>query len=133
MKDLITADEGEIGKLIGSSDYQNSAHPSHKAIHQKVRDWFSCQYGRQPVETDATGRMIAPTAKKTSFFISQIRQGNTLFVGEGNLSFALSIAKTPGITVSDLVATTYEKESDLSEEAQQNVKFLKQSGAFVLN
>ncbi len=133
MKDLITADESEIAKLIGSSAYQNSAHPSHKAIHQKVRDWFSFQYGRQPVETDATGRMITPTAKKTSFFISQIRQGNTLFVGESNLSFALSIAKTPGIFTSNLIATTYEKDSDLSEEAQQNAEILKQSGASVLN
>lgn len=133
MKDLITAGENEIGKLIGSSAYQNSAYPSHKAIHQKVRDWFSFQYGRQPVETDATGRMIAPTAKKTSFFISQIQQGNILFVGEGNLSFALSIAKISGISASKLVATTYEKDSDLSEEAQQNAEILKQSGASVLN
>ncbi len=133
MKDLITADESEIGKLIGSPAYQNSAHPSHKAIHQKVRDWFSFQYGRQPVETDATGKMIAPAKKKTSFFISQIQQGNTLFVGEGNLSFALSIAKVPDISASNLVATTYEKDSDLSEEAQQNTKVLKQSGASVLN
>lgn len=44
-----------------------------------------------------------------------------------------SIAKTPGITTSDLIATTYEKISDLSEEAQQNFEILKQSGAFVLN
>lgn len=133
MKDLITADESEIGKLIGSSAYQNSAHPSHKAIHQKVRDWFSFQYGRQPAETDATGRMIAPTVRKTSVFMSHIRQGNTLFVGEGNLSLALSIAKTSGVTASDFVATTYEKTSDLSEEAQQNSETLKQSGASVLN
>lgn len=77
--------------------------------------------------------MIAPTAKKTSFFISQTQRGNTLFVGEGNLSFALSIAKTPGITTSDLVTTTYEKTSDFSEEAQQNSEILKQSGASILN
>lgn len=133
MKDLITADENEIGKLIGSSAYQNSAHPNHKAIHQKVRDWFAFQYGRQPVQTDATGRMVAPSARKVSFFISQIRQGNTLFVGEGNLSFALSIAKTPGITASNLIATTYEKNSELSEEAQQNSEILKQSGVSVIN
>jgi hypothetical protein len=62
-------------------------------------DWFAFHYGRQPVQTDATGKMIAPSARKTSFFISQIQQVNTLFVGEGNLSFALSIAKTPGISV----------------------------------
>lgn len=133
MKDLITADEKEISKLIGSSAYQNSAHPSNKATHQKVRDWFAFRYGRQHVQTDATGRMIAPAAKKTSFFISQIQRGNTLFVGEGNLSFALSVAKVPGISASKLVATTYEKNSNLSEEAQQNAKVLKQSGASVLN
>ena len=133
MKDLITADEKEISKLIGSSAYQNSAHPEYKSTHQKVRDWFSLQYGRQPVQTDATGRMIAPAVKKTSLFISQIQRGSTLFVGEGNLSFALSIAKAPGISASKLVVTTYEKDSDLSKEAQQNSKILKQSGACVLN
>lgn len=133
MKDLMTANEKEIGRLIGSPAYQNSAHSNHKTIHQKVRDWFTFQYGRQPVQTDATGRTIAPSAKKTSFFLSQIRQGNTLFVGEGNLSFALSLAKTPGITASNLVATTYEKNSELSKEAQQNSETLNQSGVSVIN
>lgn len=133
MKDLITADENEIGRLIGSSAYQNIAHPNHKAVHQKVRDWFTFQYGRQPVQTDATGRMVAPSAKKTSFFISQIQQENTLFVGEGNLSFSLSIAKTPGITTSNLVVTTYEKTLDFSEEAQQNAEILRRSGVSVIN
>lgn len=133
MKDLITTNENEIGSLIGSSAYQNNSHPDHKSIHQKVTDWFAFQYGRQPVQTDATGKMIAPLARKTSFFVSQVQQGNTLFVGEGNLSFALSIAKTPGITASKLVATTYEETSDLSEEAQQNAELLKCSGASVMN
>ena len=132
MKDLITADENEITQLIGSSAYQNRAHPNHKVIHQKVRDWFALHYGRQPVQTDATGR-ITPSVKKTSFFTYQVLKGNTLFVGEGNLSFALSITKVPYISTSNLVATTYEKDSDLSEEAQQNAKVLKQSGASVLN
>ncbi len=133
MKDLMTTDANEIGKLIGSSAYQSNSHPDHKSIHQKVTDWFAFHYGRQPVQTDATGRTIAPSARKTSFFISQIQQGDTLFVGEGNLSFALSIAKMTGITASNLVATTYEETSDLSEEAQQNAEFLKRSGASVMN
>lgn len=77
--------------------------------------------------------MVAPSARKTSFFISQIQQGNTLFIGEGNLSFALSLAKASGITASNLVATTYEKISDLSEEAQQNSEILKRYGVSVIN
>lgn len=133
MKDLMTRDENEIGRLIGSSAYQNNSHPDHKSIHHKVTDWFAFHYGRQPVQTDTTGKMIAPSARKTSFFVSQVQQGDTLFVGEGNLSFALSIAKTPGITASNLVATTYEETSDLSEEAQQNAELLKRSGASVMN
>jgi 25S rRNA (uracil2634-N3)-methyltransferase len=133
MKNLITTDENEIGKLIGSSAYQNSSHRNHKSIHQKVTDWFAFHYGHQPVQTDATGRTIAPSARKTSLFVSQIQEGNTLFVGEGNLSFALSIAKMPSITSSKLTATTYEKTSDLSEEAQQNSEILKQSRVSVIN
>ena len=80
MKDLITTNENEIGRWIGSSAYQNNSHPDHKSIHQKVTDWFAFQYGRQPVQTDATGKMIAPLARKTSFFVSQVQQGNTLDV-----------------------------------------------------
>ncbi|PZP54808.1 MAG: hypothetical protein DI586_08805 [Micavibrio aeruginosavorus] len=133
MKHLMTTDENEIGRLIGSSAYQNNSHPDHKATHQKITDWFAFHYGRQPAQTDATGRTIAPSARKASFFISQIQLGKTLFVGEGNLSFALSIEKMPGITSSKITATTYEKTSDLSEEAQQNSEILKQSGASVLN
>lgn len=133
MKDLMTTDENEIGRLIGSSAYQNNSHPDHKSIHQKVTDWFAFHYGHQPVQTDATGRTIAPSPKKTSFFISQVQRGDTLFVGEGNLSFALSIAKTPGITASNLVATTYEETSDLSKEVQQNTELLKRSGASVVS
>lgn len=133
MKDLITTDANEIGRLIGSLAYQNSSHPDHKSIHQKVADWFAFHYGRQPVQTDATGRAIVPSARKTSFFVSQIQQGDTLFVGEGNMSFSVSIAKILGITASKLTATTYEKTSDLSEEAQQNSEILKQSRVSVLN
>ena len=56
-----------------------------------------------------------------------------MFVGEGNLSFALSIAKIPEINASSLVVTTYEKTSDLSEKVQQNSEILKQFGASVIN
>lgn len=63
----------------------------------------------------------------------QIHCKPTLFVGEGNLSFALSNAKMTGVTTSNLIATTYEKASDLSKEAQQNSEILKQCGASVLN
>lgn len=133
MKDLIITDENEIDRLIGSSAYQNSSHPNHKSIHQKVTDWFAFHYGRHPVQTDATGRTIVPSARKTLFFVSQVQQGDTLFVGEGNLSFAVIIAKMPDSTTSKLTATTYEKTSDLSEETQQNSEILKKSGVSVIN
>ncbi len=133
MKDIITSDENEISELIGSSAYQNSAHPNHKAIHKKVRDWFTLHYDHQSAQTDATGRIIIPSIKRASFFISQVQKGKILFVGEGNLSFALSIAKMLGISASNLTATTYEKTNDLSEETQKNVKILKECGASILN
>ncbi len=50
--------------------------------------------------------------------------GDTLLVGEGNLSFAKSLLRQPAAQVSHMTATTYEKEKDLSDEARQNAALL---------
>ena len=71
--------------------------------------------------------------KTTTFnFISEVSQGRTLLVGEGNFSFALNLGKKPKIVVNRLVATSFESKNDLSEEAIANAKKLKTMGAAVL-
>ena len=66
-------------------------------------------------------------------FIQRIRRGSTLFVGEGNLSFALSLVESAGIQAYSITATTLEDAQDLSEEAARNAKRLRLAGATVVN
>jgi len=69
--------------------------------------------------------------KLSSYFLSQISKGEILFVGEGNLSFALGVAEIPHISASRITATTYEEESDISEVARDNALALRRAGAEV--
>jgi len=65
-------------------------------------------------------------------FVGQLSRGRTLLVGEGNLSFALSLAKMPHIGPRRLTATTFEAKSDLSPSAQANASTLCSLGVTVL-
>ncbi|MEJ0062276.1 MAG: class I SAM-dependent methyltransferase [Alphaproteobacteria bacterium] len=66
-------------------------------------------------------------------FIGQIAAGKTLLVGEGNLSFTLSLAKDARINPLRLTSSTYEVSSELSDEAKENAKRLRSLGALVLH
>lgn len=65
-------------------------------------------------------------------FISQINSGHSLLVGEGNLSFTISLIKKLQ-QLSNLATTTYENYEDLSDAAQFNTRLLKQKGINVLH
>jgi 25S rRNA (uracil2634-N3)-methyltransferase len=58
--------------------------------------------------------------------------GDILLLGEGNLSFAKSLLSQPSPHINHMVATTYEYEKDLSNEARQNAAFLRNHGALVM-
>lgn len=66
-------------------------------------------------------------------FVSAIASGKTLLVGEGNLSFALSLAKNAQMATSRLIATTFEARADLSDEAIANAATLRALGVTVLH
>lgn len=66
-------------------------------------------------------------------FIAQIANGTTLLIGEGNLSFSLSLTRKNRITPRNLTSTTFEKSNDLSDEAEHNAKGLKQIGVVVIH
>ena len=65
-------------------------------------------------------------------FISKIKEDSTLLVGEGNLSFTISLAKKLQLLPS-LITSTYEDYSELSECARANAKLLKRAGIKVLH
>lgn len=58
--------------------------------------------------------------------------GDTLLVGEGNLSFAKSLLEAP-CHINQMTATTYETQRNLGEEAKQNACYLERAGINVMH
>ena len=65
-------------------------------------------------------------------FIGEIAEGRTLLIGEGNFSFTHSLTKKKRINASNLVATTFENDNELSDEAVENIYKLKALDVLVL-
>lgn len=59
--------------------------------------------------------------------------GDTLLVGEGNLSFAKTLLDRPMACVSRMIATTYETSQNLSNRAIKNSDYLQWKNAIVLH
>lgn len=66
-------------------------------------------------------------------FVGHIAGGNVLLVGEGNLSFALSLTKKSRINPSQITASTFENVSDLSDITLENAEKLRPAGVAVLH
>jgi len=73
------------------------------------------------------------TEREPFDFVSAAKEGPALLVGEGNLSFALSLASRMGSTAAMLKATTYETRSNISNVAKNNAARLSKLGAAVLH
>lgn len=65
-------------------------------------------------------------------FIGAIAEGRTLLVGEGNVSFALALAKNSRVSANRLVASVYQRRDELTDDAISNMDDLKSLGATVL-
>jgi len=66
-------------------------------------------------------------------FVAQVAKGKALLVGEGNLSFALSLAHKQSINPANITATTFENASEVSQGTQDNTEKLRLLGAEVLH
>lgn len=64
-----------------------------------------------------------------NLFIDRNQKHRSLFVGEGNLSFSLSLAKHSPALASRILASTYENKRHLSQETADNALRLHQLGA----
>jgi hypothetical protein len=64
-------------------------------------------------------------------FAARARLGQMLFVGEGNFSFSLSLARMRGVSAPSLTATSYEAEEDLGDAAYANAAALLRLGVRV--
>lgn len=78
-------------------------------------------------------QLICLLTKGSRFdFVGTIASGITLLVGEGNLSFTYSLTRKKRINPSNLIATTFESEKELSDEALLNKEELEELGVMVL-
>ena len=75
-------------------------------------------------------KKLAKVAAKFDF-TACLRMGNVLFVGEGNLSFALTMSCKPRVPTSSILATVYEAEQDLTDTAYNNARKLLKLGCSV--
>jgi 25S rRNA (uracil2634-N3)-methyltransferase len=66
------------------------------------------------------------------FILRQISNGQALFVGEGNMSFARSLIDLNGGIGPSLVVTTYENSRDIDAETKNNAIILEDSGAKII-
>ena len=75
-------------------------------------------------------KKLAKAAAKYDF-TARMRMGSVLFVGEGNLSFALTMSRKPRVPTSSILATVYEAEEDLTDTAYDNARRLLKLGCRV--
>lgn len=109
-----------FSKPIFWSSYSTTS----RALHRK---------GQSEVRLGQANKQIVSLLAKTSRFdfVGQVAMGQTLFVGEGNLSFALSIVRNERINPYYITATTYETLSVLTTETKRNASALRELGAIV--
>lgn len=79
---------------------------------------------------DLSTKKLAKVAAKFDF-ATRMRAGSVLFVGEGNLSFALTMSRKPSVATSSVLATVYEAEEDLTDTAYANARKLLKLGCSV--
>ena len=85
-------------------------------------------------ETAFLGLLLSIKAKRRAFeFVDATRRGRCVLIGEGDLSFALAIARDPKAQAENIIATTYETERNLNLTTSANAVSLTATGARVLH
>lgn len=86
--------------------------------------------GRRAEATDLSFKKLLKTQRAYPFG-QKAAAGSVLLVGEGNFSFALSLARLRGVEPGGLTATCYEPEDALGDAAYDNAQTLIRLGARV--
>lgn len=73
------------------------------------------------------------TMNNSASFQAWTNLGDTLLVGEGNLSFANNLIKLPFLGITNLIATTFEGKKKLNEIGQKNIHDLNRAGVDILH
>lgn len=66
-------------------------------------------------------------------FVNEVKRGSVLLVGEGNLTFSLSLSNLAAARSPDLICTTFEPEADYSEVTAANAARLRRKGIRVIS
>lgn len=65
-------------------------------------------------------------------FVRHIKGGKVLLVGEGNLTFSVSLARLAGTSAKNMTSTTFQSTNDYTNETARNARILTKSGARVM-
>lgn len=91
------------------------------------------QWARTQVSAFSVLKPEEILVKVSSYFLGRVSIGKILFVGEGNLSFALAVSNMQQISAKDITAATYEDERNISDITRRNAARLLEKGATVLH
>jgi 25S rRNA (uracil2634-N3)-methyltransferase len=75
---------------------------------------------------------LSPENAKKYDIVERINKGSTLLVGEGNLSFSVSLMKQVCV-LENVTTSTYEHSEEISETTRSNARLLKKIGIKVMH
>lgn len=105
-----------------------------KSLAEAVSNAVRGEYIQKPAVLDFSSPFGVKRIEKEAGhypFRQKLADGTTLFVGEGNFSFSLFIARSRLVTAARFVSTCYEPESELDDLAYQNAQALIRLGVTV--
>ncbi len=131
-----TPSRRKIDHLIGSPAYRDSRHPQSAATRAAVTNWFAVRYGADNRIDEGSIATVGQSHARQiheNYIVHRASAGKTLLVGEGNLSFTMSLVFDHCADPSFITATIHENDRDISDETRINAQKLSKVGVSILN